>query len=395
MRIAVIGLGVLGAGVARALALDGAQVTVFERTAPGAGASGASYGWINAHRKLVRAYHELNVAAMAEHDALWEPGCPWYVRSGSLEWAGDAAGRERLAANLRRLGDYGYPLRLVSRARAAELAPDVLIPPEVSEVAWYPSEGYAPPLALLGRLWGQAREHGARLRCPVEVTAVQPTVGGASVHSAGRQAEVFDAVVLTIGRWTGQLTQAINPTVPMLGPQDPACPGLLAYTAPLAARVPCPIIAPQLNVRPDGGGRLVLAALDLNADIAVGVDGRAHASGPAGVRSERDEAVAAEVLRRLGTLVHGGQYARVQHVALGLRSLPADGHTVAGHDASGRVYILATHSGITLGPLLGRLAAQEILHERPAALLSEFRPQRFAAVPASPPLAPARHAGEQ
>jgi len=195
----------------------------------------------------------------------------------------NAAGRERLAANLRRLGDYGYPLQLISRARAAELAPDVLIPPEVSEVAWYPSEGYAPPLALLARLWGQAREHGAQLRCRS---------------------------------------------------RPPPC-------------------------------------------------------------SPRDEAFAAEVLRRLGTLVHGGQYARVQHVALGLRSLPADGHTVAGHDASGHIYILATHSGITLGPLLGRLAAREILHERPAALLSGFRPQRFAAAPSPPPLAPARHAGDQ
>jgi glycine/D-amino acid oxidase-like deaminating enzyme len=44
MRIAVVGLGVLGAGAARALALGGEQATVFERTAPGAGASGASYG---------------------------------------------------------------------------------------------------------------------------------------------------------------------------------------------------------------------------------------------------------------------------------------------------------------------------------------------------------------
>jgi glycine/D-amino acid oxidase-like deaminating enzyme len=80
---------------------------------------------------------------------------------------------------------------------------------------------------------------------------------------------------------------------------------------------------------------------------------------------------------------------------LGLRSLPADGHTVAGTDDSGQVYILATHSGITLGPLLGRLAAQEIVQERLAPELSDFRPQRFIGTSAFPQVAPARQAGEQ
>jgi glycine/D-amino acid oxidase-like deaminating enzyme len=377
MRIAIIGLGVLGAGAARALARGGAQVTVFERTAPGAGTTSTSYGWINSHRKQPRSYHELNVAGMAEHAALWKPGCDWYVRSGLLEWAGDDTEREHLATGTARLRDYGYPVETITRARAAELAPDVLIPPEVTDPVWYPTEGYALPMALLARLWGEARDHGAELRCPANVTAVEPLGNGARVHSVGNEPERFDTVVLAVGRWTGQLTEQLEPTIPMLGPQDPATPGLLAYTAPLAARVPLPVIAPDLNFRPDGGGRLLLAALDLNANA----DAHSNAT--------------AELLRRLRTLLHGAEYARIERVDLGLRSLPADGHTVAGTDSSGHVYILATHSGITLGPLLGRLAAQEILDERPAPELRDFRPQRFTEASAFPQLPPARHAGEQ
>jgi glycine/D-amino acid oxidase-like deaminating enzyme len=383
MRIAIIGLGVLGASAARALTRLGAQVTVFERTAPGAGTSATSYGWINAHRKQPYSYHELNVAGMAEHAALWEPGCDWYVRSGLLEWASDEAGRERLAANTARLHDYGYPVETITRARAAELAPDLLIPPEASDLTWYPTEGYALPIALLARLWGEARDHGAELRCPVEVTSVEAVGNGALVHIVGGEPEHFDKVVLAVGRWTGQLTEHIEPTIPMLGPEDPATPGLLAYTAPLAARVPFPVITPELNFRPDGGGRLLVAALDLNADA---VPGEQHGPGPLFIR---------ELLRRLGTLLRGGEYARVLRVDLGLRSLPADGHTVAGTDSSGHIYILATHSGVTLGPLLGRLAAQEIVQERLASELHDFRPQRFIGTSAFPQLFPARHAGEQ
>jgi glycine/D-amino acid oxidase-like deaminating enzyme len=383
MRIAVIGLGVLGASAARSLARSGAQVTVFERTAPGAGTTSTSYGWINAHRKQPRSYHELNIAGMAEHVALWEPGCAWYVRSGLLEWASDDTERERLAANSARLRDYGYPVETITRARAAELAPDLLIPPEATDPTWYPTEGYALPMALLARLWGEARDHGAELRCPATVTAVEPLGSGARVHCADSESEQFDRVVLAVGRWTGQLTEQIEPTIPMLAPQDPTTPGLLAYTAPLAARVPFPVITPELNFRPDGGGRLLVAALDLNAHA---VPGR---------RPDLDEAFTGELLRRLRTLLRGAEYARIEHVDLGLRSLPADGHTVAGTDGSGQIYILATHSGVTLGPLLGRLAAQEILHERLAPELADFRPQRFAGTGTFQQLPPARHAGEQ
>ncbi len=376
MRIAVVGLGVLGAAAARALAVGGARVTVFERTSPGAGTSGTSYGWINAHRKRPRAYYELNVAGMVEHEALAGQGCDWYVRSGLLEWADDDEGRERLAANIAALCEFGYPLERVSRERAAELAPDLLIPPDVTELVWYPSEGYAHPLALLARLWSEARAHGAELRCPIEVTAVEPDATGVRVHVLGAKPEHFDRAVLTVGRWTGQLTRSIEPTIPMIAPEDPASPGLLAYTAPLAVRMPVPVITPALNLRPDGGGRLVLHALDLNV-------------------TEPDEAYTKELLLRLRTLLRGGEYARIEQVRLGLRSLPADGHTVAGPDTSGRVYILATHSGVTLGPLLGRLAAREILAGESAPLLDAFRPNRFAGATTFAPLAPARHAGEQ
>lgn len=265
MRIAIAGLGVLGASAARALTLGGAEVTVFERTAPGGGTTGTSYGWINSHRKQPRSYHELNVAGMAEHEALWGRGRGFYVRSGTLEWATDDPGRERLAANNARLGDYGYPHEVITRRRAAELAGDVLIPAAVTDVSWYPGESYARPVALLACLWGEARDHGAVLRCPAQVTKVEPLTSGARVHTADNEPERFDMVVLAVGRWTGELTRMIEPAIPMIAPEDPASPGFLAYTTPLATRVRCPVVTPGLDFRPDGGGRLLLQALDLNA----------------------------------------------------------------------------------------------------------------------------------
>jgi glycine/D-amino acid oxidase-like deaminating enzyme len=77
-------------------------------------------------------------------------------------------------------------------------------------------------------------------------------------------------------------------------------------------------------------------------------------------------------------LLHGTASAHLESLRVGQRALPADGLTVAGYlQIETPVYTLATHSGITLGPLLGRLAADEILHGRRSPLLDGFAPDRL------------------
>jgi glycine/D-amino acid oxidase-like deaminating enzyme len=130
MRIAVIGLGVVGASVARALTLRGVDVTVFERAAALAGTSGTSFAWINSHNKNPRAYHNLNVAGMAEHVALAQSGGAqpsWLVRTGTLEWAEGAAEGGRLARSAAELTDRGYPVEWITEKQTRELVPDLSV----------------------------------------------------------------------------------------------------------------------------------------------------------------------------------------------------------------------------------------------------------------------------
>ncbi|MBO8200566.1 NAD(P)/FAD-dependent oxidoreductase [Streptomyces smyrnaeus] len=386
MRTAVVGLGVIGASVARSLALAGAEVTVFERTAPAAGTTGTSFAWINSHQKNPLAYHELNVAGIAEHQALQEAGGQWFFPSGNLEWA-HGAGRERLSAAVDELRDRAYPVEWITAARARELVPDLRTPPEVSEVAWYPQEGYVLPVALLARLWGEARDHGAKLRCPEEVTGITEDGGGARVALASGAAEHFDTAVLATGRWTEALAGRSGMALPMADPDaaGSATVGLLGYTAPLPSRVGRVLTTPELNVRPEGGGRLVVQGLDLDGD-----------ADPADV-PPADGTHARELCTRLRNLLAGTEGAYLESLRVGRRSMPADGRTAAGFSASGAVYAIATHSGITLGPLLGRLAAEEIVAGKESALLAQFRPARFSGVDKDSlaPLTPARFAGQQ
>lgn len=389
MKIAVIGLGVLGAATARALALAGAQVTVFERTAPLAGTSNTSFAWVNSHSKNPRPYHELNVAGMAEHTALASspgPCAPWLTVGGNLEWAESPAGAERLAASVRELEERDYPAEWIGPSRARELVPDLLVPDGVRDIAHYPTEGHLIPALLVARLWGEARENGAELRCPAEVVSVSETGDGVRISSAYGEIATADAVVFAAGRWTESLTGTTGHRVAMADPDvaGSATVGLLGYTAALPTRLNAVLTTPTLNVRPDGGGRLVVQGLDLDAD--------ADPANPPAV----DGFHAQELCRRLRGLLSGTSGAVLESLRVGQRSMPGDGLTVAGFlGESGRLYVLATHSGVTLGPLLGRLAADEVVKGETASELRDFRPDRLVGRESLPPLEKARFAGQQ
>jgi len=58
--------------------------------------------------------------------------------------------------------------------------------------------------------------------------------------------------------------------------------------------------------------------------------------------------------------------------------MPLDGYPVLGFvNAVPNVYIALTHSGITLAPLIGELAAIEIVDNVRAEVLSAYRVERF------------------
>lgn len=374
MRVVVIGAGVIGCALACELARRGADVTMCERRAPGAGTSTTSFAWVNANNKPPRAYHDLNVAGMAAHRALQaapHPGPSWFFPTGNLEWATDTQHAEQLAGRLERLTAWAYPTRRLRRQEALALEPDLRVPQSAELIALFTDEGFALPALLLGRLLGEARELGTRLVAPATVEHVEADASGAAVHLDDGERLRGDAVVCCAGRWTTPLLARAGYRVPLLDADaaDPATAGYLAWTAPLPARVGRLVTTPGLDMRPDGGGRLVLQGIDCN-DSADPHDPPAP-----------DGPVAEELRARLARVVTGGEHAEVETIKVGQRPMPLDGFTICGHlDDDSRLYVVATHSGVTLGPLLGRLATEEIVTGELDPRLAPFRPGRFADV---------------
>src|SRR5204863_476800 len=144
-------------------------------------------------------------------------------------------------------------------------------------------------------------------------------------------------------------------------------PGLLAVTSPPAQSLRRVVHAPGIHLRPEAGGGLVLGADDVDAPAA-----------EARSASRLDE-LAALLLERAGCVMPAVRGVKVVDRRVGVRPMPADRHTIAGRiPGLDNAWLIATHSGVTLGPLLGRLIAEEIVDGTSHAALAPFRPERFA-----------------
>lgn len=370
-RIAVIGAGIIGLSVARSLALLNAHVSIFERTHIGAGTSSKTFAWINSNGKNPDSYHALNCAGMREHLALQqsEPSeARWLDVCGTYEWAIEPAQQQRLAARALKLQSRDYPAKQISRSELQARIPELRIHPRSADIWHFPSEALATPSLLLARLWSEARQHGAALHEGIDVLHIDERSDGVTLQLSDGETWTGDHVVIATGRWTPELTAGLGAPLAMIDANQPnkrAC-GFLGLTAPLHVRLRANLIAPEMNIRPDGGGRLLLQTPDL--------DDRADPAYHASV----DGLVGQEMLARLRRTFHNTAHARLDDLSVGQRSRPADGLPAVGFiTPHRRAYVVATHSGMTLGPLLGRLVARELVEEKRDALLADYQPDRL------------------
>jgi glycine/D-amino acid oxidase-like deaminating enzyme len=357
--VLVIGAGCVGANVAYRLAERGATVTVLDAGSPGGGTSGASFAWTNSFGKTPRDYHDLNVAGMEEHAGLSkELGGGWLHQDGALAWEDTPAGLARLGQAVERLAGWGYPVERVSARHARELEPDLRIGDAVPHVVWTPGEGYLEVVPFVAALLAEAARRGARVLPGRRVTGVIRSgarIQGVSVEGGDR----LDAgmVVDCAGPAMDEIARLAGVTLPI-----GRVPGRLIYTAPVATTLRRPIHAPGCHFRPDGGGRIVLAAAEHDQVWAEA------AEPPPPDRS------LATVTAHLPVLAGS----RVEATRIGVRPMPRDERPIVGAiPGLDGFYVVASHSGVTLGPLWGRVAAAEILDGAVDARLAPYRPARF------------------
>jgi glycine/D-amino acid oxidase-like deaminating enzyme len=368
-HIAIIGAGIIGAATADQLSRAGARVTLVDAQDPGHGASGTSLAWLNSNNKQPRDYHDLSVQGIEEWrrlaGGLGEP--PWYVPTGSIAWADTDDGRTDLAGRVARLRDWGYPAAELTEARLAQLEPQLRLPTG-AHVAHFASEGFLHGRRAVQALVARAQAGAAAVvtGSPVDAVESDGTVVTGVRLADGRRITA-DAFVICAGAATPGLLAELGISVALVpadAPQSPA-PSLVGHVAtgaPLIRRV---VQSPALSTRPLQSAGLYLEAGDLNGTV----DAHTEAA-------TLDRHLAELVTRARAILPALREKVPVSG-RICVRPLPTDGLPIIGWlPTLGNAYLIVTHSGMTLGALLGRLATAELLGT-PQSVLQPYRPTRF------------------
>lgn len=385
MKIAIIGAGMIGVSIAAEAAARGADVTLIDKHSPGSGTSSLSYGWVNANNKDPQEYFELNRAGVDAHYRLAGAGTDWFVPTGHVEFATDPSHSAELQRRLARLAARGYPGGKISPARAQGLVPDLLIPASCEIAAFFPHEAHCHPSLYIRDRLRQARPLSLQLLTGVEVEQLSASGSGARLGLSDGRTIHADHVISAAGRWTNSITAmaGLGPIMTDYRTPGDVTVGYLATTNPLPTDITRLVTSPELNVRPAGGGRLMLQALDLDAT--------ASASTTPGTGS----ALAAEFSSRLRRLLRSTEDVVITELGVGRRAMPADGRSIIGPvDSAPWLYLVATHSGVTLAPLLGSGVAAEVFG-RPEPLFAGFRPARLLERQPAAALSAPRRPGEQ
>lgn len=367
MRLVVIGAGAIGCSVAYHLAKEGASVTVIDPEGLRGGATLASFAWLNCHDKSPESYYRLIMRGNTAHRELGDEigHANWLRLTGALEWwpANTEKAKDH-AARLDRLRSYGHPIEVLSADEALALEPDVSRSSlEGCEAVYYPTDGAVDSVVYRHVLMREAERRGTTLveAWVDDLLERSGRVAGVRLGD-GRELEA-DYVINCAGRASNAIGIRLGYSIPLHWR-----PGMTVITDVTRSNISRVIKAPKIYIKPEGAGRLLLHAK--SADQMLN-DIHAPDAGKEG---------AEEIARLVETVLPTVRDVRIASVRITVRPYPADGKPVFGPLPGVAGYHLAVlHSGISLSPLIGRAAVEEILHGRTSADFAAYRPTRFSA----------------
>ncbi|MCW1841602.1 FAD-dependent oxidoreductase [Prosthecomicrobium hirschii] len=372
--VLVVGAGVVGAAVARELALAGLGVVVVDRDAPGQQASTANAGSL--HVQLL----SFDFGAKAEADggpaaatlrlgnpsvALWRAieaasGRDLDIKiTGGLMVGETARDMEFLAAKARLEGEHGVETHVVGANELRDLEPALW--DGLAGAALCPAEGKIDPLAGTFAVIALAQAAGAVFEADAAVLAIAREGTGWRVETAAGPVRC-GRIVNCAGAWSSHVAAMAGRPIPVHG-------------APLQMLVtePGPPLVSRLVAHANRHLSLKqtrLGSLLIGGGWSAGLDPATGASSSLGWAIEGNAWVATRVLPA----------ARRFHLlrAWAGMNINIDGAPILGAmPGAPGFYNCVTSNGYTLAPIVARLTADTLLGREPALPIAPFTLDRF------------------
>jgi glycine/D-amino acid oxidase-like deaminating enzyme len=364
----IVGAGIFGVSTGVQLARRGIQVTIVNNGPPANGASGRSLSWLNSARMRSRAYHDLRMAGIDRYRTLAArlPDAEWLRFDGGLTWDADDQTNAIEEAYLHEVS-IGYDALHLSPADARSATPGLdtnLITPQGA--IFNPGEGWVDLPSLISHLLQEFKALGGKIVTDRGAASVL-VENGKAVGARTTSGDEFkaDATLLATGPAVPEMAakdgQRIDDGTPL---------ALLVQTKPVHHALRAVLNTPRVAVRPAPGG-----TLSIDADWAADEGIRTLPDGA----YEADGAVVEALLAEASKILEGNPKLEAASIGVGRKPIPGDGEPVVGAlKAIPGYYVAFSHSGATLGLILGELLAYEMAGGAEHPMLAEFRPERFA-----------------
>jgi len=366
LKVVVIGGGIFGVSTAVHLARLGANTTIVNDGPVANGASSRSLAWLNSARRRSAAYHKLRLQGLERYKAFaTNHDCGAWLRfDGGLTWDADDASNQIVEIH-RHEQSIGYQTQLLAARDIAAVTPGV-DPSAVSPqgAIFNAGEGWVDLPSLIDLLLKEFRERGGRVVTDAGAAEVTLANGRASgVKTSSGQILDADAVVVATGPAVPGMAAKVGRRI-----GDGTTRALLVFSKPIRHPLRAVLNTPRVAIRPTPNGAFALDSAWSEEEVIVHDDGRYEAK-PSTIE---------RLLREASNVLEGNPSLAPESLHMGPKPIPADGEPVVGQLTGIPGYhVVFSHSGATLGLVMGELLASEIASGKPCALLEPFRPQRF------------------
>jgi D-amino-acid dehydrogenase len=232
-----------------------------------------------------------------------------------------------------------------------------IVSPQVQTAIRINGQRYIDPGEYVASLAAAVQDRGGEIHSGASVRALRQGPGGFSVELYGGEPVRGDAVVIATGAWMPELARQYGVSVGLRAGRG------YSFSVPVSSPVPCPVYFPheriactpigdRLRVAGTMEFRDVDAPLDMGRVVGITENGR--------------------------PLLSGVDWNDKHDVWVGGRPVTVDGLPLIGATRNKDVYVAGGHGmwGITLGPLSGKLLAEEIATGVVPDLLRPFDPTR-------------------
>tara|TARA_Y100000588_G_scaffold6453_1_gene7730 strand:- start:1152 stop:2063 length:912 start_codon:yes stop_codon:yes gene_type:complete len=296
-----------------------------------------------------------------EDDLQTDIGLVW---GGEMRWSATETGAMQFRSRITELQEWGYSIHEISLEEATELEPSICFGNPTS-VSYTDSDGHVDPEKVVDGCLSSVRQTGGLIHTNESVTNFIKDRNSISHVVTTKDTYPCDSVVIAAGTETPKIGEMLGYKF-----QNIHSPGATVITNILTEPLFNSIAAMHSPRDLEG----VLINSRQLTDGRVMIHGGTHSGSIADKSIEDAEMLIQETAKYLPST----RDLRVQEVRSALRPMPPDGLPVLGRLVSTpNAYISYTHSGVTLAPLIGEIAALEIKTGVETEILAPYRPERF------------------